>query len=121
MSTSNGYCKPEELFGRPYKPRFADVTVQGRKFHLRSLNDEQYTQWQMAQYDDEGKLDIEKQGEADALLIVFVVVDAQSKSPVFTPADVAKIRQLDFRFVNELSKACFEHINGGTEDSAKNS
>jgi len=101
MSESNGYATAEELFATPFKRRFSDAEVCGKKFRLRSWSAEEAQKF----ISDNEK----KPRTVNERLIVGVVCDGEGNS-IFGREHVARLCELDAAFVAQLAKLCLEHV-----------
>lgn len=115
------YATRNELFGDPPQRRFADVTLHGRNFRLRSLmagEANRITCRHLAAEDEDARASA--LSSLPARYIVQCVVDADGNR-ILSDTDVVTILDTwDAAFTADLAAACQKHC-GATEDSEKNS
>lgn len=115
------YATRNDLLNAPPQRRFADVTVHGRNFRLRSLmagEANRITCRHLAAEDEDARASA--LSSLPARYIVQCVVDADGNR-ILSDTDVVTILDTwDAAFTADLAAACQKHC-GATEDSEKNS
>lgn len=100
--SENGYATRDDLFGKPTERRFKDVTVDGKKFRLRSLTAGELNPWAAKSQTEEGA------ATAGPRLIVLMVVNADGQR-ILGDQDVKNVLAMDAAVVAELARHCQEH------------
>ena len=111
MSASNGYTKAADIFAKPFKRQYKDVSIKNLgKFRVRSLNTSERV-----------KLETHCQENDSALASICIAhcVDADGNL-IFTRADESKLMGRDWNAIAALAASCQWDEEASEQDAVKN-
>lgn len=118
------YATRDSLLSKRHQRRYAEETVDGQVFRLRSLNalESNTIQARVLVEDDEDDR-VREIATVNCRLIAQCVVDGNNDR-IFTDEDIDSLAELDSAFIERLAKACRKHTDfdpGAVEKAEKNS